>query len=252
MHGVYGWRTRCPPHRGPWTEKGFVETFDSRVHSLEWWREEESKVHTQWEPLWIENDEEEKRTFAHNKNVHGRGSGQWRNGIRWVPRHDCSRRCRWVRGRRNERVHEMDTLIYSTPHQDVKELTRYLGDLNWMGHGSAYDENEGRPRKRVSVLGTLRTMGRPFTGSQFHARNEEHKVPSSFRRTEHAQRTNSPTVVRKQHWHLFRLKSTTYGLSVHFVSACQCVHWQKSMTLFPFKINNLSLKNRLSVLSVLI
>ena len=53
----------------------------------------------------------------------------------------------------------MDTLIYSTPHQDVKELTRYLGDLNWMGHGSAYDENEGRPRKRVSVLGTLRTMG---------------------------------------------------------------------------------------------
>ncbi len=96
-------------------------------------------------------------------------------------------------------VHEMDTLIYSTPHQDVKELTRYLRDLNWMGHGSAYDGNEGRPRKRVSVLGTLRTMGRPFTGSQFHARNEEHKVPSSFRRTEHAQRTNSPTVVRKQH-----------------------------------------------------
>ena len=91
------------------------------------------------------------------------------------------------------------TRLYSTPHQDVKELTRYLGDLNWMGHGSAYDGNEGRPRKRVSVLGTLRTMGRPFTGSQFHARNEEHKVPSSFRRTEHAQRTNSPTVVRKQH-----------------------------------------------------
>ena len=29
----------------------------------------------------------------------------------------------------------MDTLIYSTPHQDVKELTRYLGDLNWMGQG---------------------------------------------------------------------------------------------------------------------
>ena len=47
------------------------------------------------------------------------------------------------------------TRLYSTPHQDVKELTRYLRDLNWMGHGSAYDGNEGRPRKRVSVLGRM-------------------------------------------------------------------------------------------------
>ena len=29
----------------------------------------------------------------------------------------------------------METLIYSTPYQDVKELNRYLGDLNWMGQG---------------------------------------------------------------------------------------------------------------------